>query len=138
MAHLCNRRGYWSLEESYRPGPGMKPRKRRLAYYGKYGPPIEVKQMFDGTDYGVDWHSFEYRPAVEDESRLPPGLHLGPIDPVPVEPHSGVRVGPTDPVEPIAPPNAHGSVAPDASPDAQDQPSEPSPDAGPSSSSEPS
>lgn len=37
MAHLVNRRGYESLEESYRDANG-KPRKRVLAYYGKRRP----------------------------------------------------------------------------------------------------
>ena len=37
MPHIVNRRGYLSLEESYRDEHG-RPRKRVLAYYGKSDP----------------------------------------------------------------------------------------------------
>lgn len=59
MAHLVNRRGYFSLEESYR--EGKKVRKRVIEYYGKsYRKPFNIF-----TD--VDW-SATLRGTPEDRA----------------------------------------------------------------------
>jgi len=96
MAHLVNRRGYFSLEESYRNENG-KPRKRRLAYYGKRNPLLAALGV-PAIDWAATFRSdpgaaaaeramanIEERPVIEEPSRLPDGLSLGPVDPVQVE-----------------------------------------------------
>jgi hypothetical protein len=94
MPHLCNRRGYFSLEESYR--EGKKVRKRVIEYYGKR-PPIRLRDIgwFDsiiGEPQGVDWWAIEQEEVARQvkeeasrEDRLPPGLTLGPTDPAPID-----------------------------------------------------
>jgi len=95
MAHLCNRRGYFSLEESYRDEQG-RPRKKRLAYFGKRKPvsifDIGWHASLIGEPQGVDWWAIEQEEAARQvkeeasrEDRLPPGLSLGPTDPTPVD-----------------------------------------------------
>ena len=52
MAHLINRRGYWSLETSYRDPVTGKPRKRYLHYIGKRSsdPQARMAQMLDTAE----------------------------------------------------------------------------------------
>lgn len=84
MAHLVKRKGYWSLEESYRDANG-KPRKRYLKYLGKLGQ-IDWAGTFK-SESGMAaaeraMEEAEARPVVEPPSKLPDGLHVGPVDPV--------------------------------------------------------
>lgn len=92
MAHLVSRRGYFSLEESYRDERG-RPRKRYLAYLGRYS--IDWRATLASEVQGVDWDAIEREEAarVDAEEKayqaklahLPSGLRVGPVDPVPVE-----------------------------------------------------
>lgn len=101
MAHYVNRRGYWSYEESYRDESG-KPRKRRLTYYGRLNPllaalgvpKIDWQATLQGTpedramaaaERAAEKAEAQRVPVVEEPSRLPEGLHLGPREPVEVE-----------------------------------------------------
>lgn len=82
MAHWITRKGkYVSLEESYRNAEG-KPRKRILRYLGI--PSIDWQYTLKG-----DGKAFDEPPTVpaapEPLSALPAGLHVGPVDPVPLE-----------------------------------------------------
>lgn len=102
MAHLVNRRGYWSLEESiYR--PGRTPGKRVLAYYGKkftgfiaaqqstaeeraYDSAMRIgaeTERLQKAQFGETATERKEREAAK--NNLPSGLHLGPTPAVEVE-----------------------------------------------------
>lgn len=63
MAHEVCRRGYWSLEESYRDESG-KPRKRVIEYYGKKRP-IRLRDISfrdipgEGAAAQAEWDAIE-------------------------------------------------------------------------------
>lgn len=116
----CGKYTYWSLEHSYRDPVTGKPRKRRLAYYGRNKP-------FSLRD--VDWHAFFHglpedramaaaeramekageRPVVEEPSKLPQGLEQGPREPVEVEKPPSTIDYATPPAAPAD--DTHGSVS---------------------------
>jgi hypothetical protein len=90
--HMINRRGYWSLEQSYRDENG-KPRKRILQYFGRSTPEERAldsalrigretealqKKMFGET-------AVERREREQAKSSLPQGLRLGPTPAVEME-----------------------------------------------------
>jgi hypothetical protein len=92
MAHYVQRKGYWSLEESYRDERG-KPRKRYLKYLGKLGQ-IDWSATLNGFPEDRGLHAAERAaekadalrgPVVKEPSKLPVGLHVGPTDPMPVD-----------------------------------------------------
>jgi hypothetical protein len=90
MPHLVNRRGYWSLEESYREGGRV--RKRYIRYLGRFK--IDWRATLASEVQGVDWDAIEKQECeraeaaekarVEKLAALPVGLHVGPTDPVEV------------------------------------------------------
>lgn len=99
MAHIVCRKGYYSLEESYRDEQG-RPRKRRLAYYGRRNPllaalgvpSIDWQATLQGTPEDRAMQAAERaaekageREIVEEPSRLPSGLEQGPREAVEVE-----------------------------------------------------
>lgn len=88
MAHLVNRKGYWSVEESYR--DGKRVRKRYIRYLGRYS--IDWRAMFASELGGVDWDAIEKQECARLHAQekayqaklaaLPVGLHVGPTDPI--------------------------------------------------------
>jgi len=91
MPHYVQRKGYWSLEESYRDANG-KPRKRYLKYLGKLGVPVislsaslRSEPGIAAADRAMERADKERGPVVEEVSKIPSGLHVGPVDPTPVE-----------------------------------------------------
>lgn len=69
MAHYVNRRGYWSLEESFR--EGKRVRKRVLEYYGKRKPfniltdvDWQYTMRGDGAVFNAGWNA-STKTAVE-------------------------------------------------------------------------
>lgn len=106
MAHLVQRKGkYWSLEESYR--DGTKVRKRVLQYFGVMSVDWQYTMRGDGKAFDEPVESV---PAPDAVSTLPTGLHVGPIDPVPLPEPAAPIVPSTDTCEP-APAEPSGSVS---------------------------
>ncbi len=103
MAHLVRRKGvYYAIEESYRPGPGMKPRKRTIKWLGRMAGIIA--ENLRPEPGGAVWDAMERQQLAlyeqeqaaywETLEKLPAGLHVGPIDPV--EPSSPPLAATTD------------------------------------------
>jgi hypothetical protein len=67
MAHLVNRRGYYSLEESYRDESG-KPRKRVVEYYGKR--PVRLRDISFGIGFGENTDA-EFEASKRDAPAAP-------------------------------------------------------------------
>lgn len=71
MAHIVNRRGYLSLEESYRDENG-KPRKRVLAYFGKRKLAFNI---FTDVDWRYTLKGDGRWADLEPEAQKPPAAH---------------------------------------------------------------
>jgi hypothetical protein len=122
--HLVNRRGYWSLEQSYR--EGRKVKKRRLAYYGRNKP----FNIFTDVDWAFTlkgdgkWANFEPPSTVAPAtpSALPPGLCVGPADPVPIDKPMSQVIVPNSPAAASPAEPAAAEAEPDEVPAPSDAP----------------
>jgi hypothetical protein len=132
MAHVVIRKGYASIEESYRDERG-RPRKKVLRWIGRVSETVAMNLRSEpGAGAWGDWERQQldlyeteqegYQAALD---RLPDGLHVGPTDPV--EPVSSELPSIEQDASSTQAPSAHEQDAGESS-----SPSDPSPDAEPS------
>jgi hypothetical protein len=86
------RKGYYEERESYRDPVTGKPRSRFRRYLGKLGVPdinwsatLRSELGVAAAERAMEKADALRGPVVEEPSKLPSGLHVGPVDPVPVE-----------------------------------------------------